>query len=184
MATVGTQLRTARERLNLTVRDVANATNIKSDHLRAIEDGQWAVFGATVYVKGFVRTYAHHLKLPAAELLRELDGELEGVLAKEGGAPSAGRRRGPVDYLMLQLSQIRWTVVFPLLLGIAVVAAALYGFRAWKALERRDPLQGLGNGLYPGRPLAVPVTLPLPAATSGAPPASLPAPVPAPAPRR
>ena len=40
MATVGTQLRTARERLNLTLRDVANATNIKSDHLRAIEEAR------------------------------------------------------------------------------------------------------------------------------------------------
>lgn len=178
MATVGTQLRTARERLNLTLRDVANATNIKSDHLRAIEEGQWEVFGAAVYIKGFVRTYAHHLKLPAAEVLRDLEGELEGVLAKDGGVSATGTRRGPIDYVMLQLSQIRWAIVFPLLLGITVVVAALYGFRAWKAMDRRDPLEKLGSGLYPGRPTAVPVTLPLPTN------APAPAPVATPGPRR
>ena len=40
MATVGEQLRVAREGRGLGISEVANATNIKSDYIRAMEAGE------------------------------------------------------------------------------------------------------------------------------------------------
>jgi hypothetical protein len=59
MPSVAEQLRAARERQKRTVHEVADATNIKADHIRALEAGEWKVFSAPVYIRGFTRTYAN-----------------------------------------------------------------------------------------------------------------------------
>jgi hypothetical protein len=162
MPTVGEQLRGARERLRLEVREVADATNIKSDHLRALEDERWEAFSAPVYIKGFVRTYAQHLRLDVPQLLAELDATLARTADFAEPPSLTGRRRGPLDYLMLQFSRLRWAIVLPVLVGIAVVAATLYGFSARRLLLPRAPARPLGGSLHQGRRPAVPATLPLP----------------------
>ena len=63
MATVGEQLKMAREAQRLTVTQVAEMTKIRSDHIRAIDQSNYDVFSAPVYIRGFVRTYASAVKL-------------------------------------------------------------------------------------------------------------------------
>ena len=58
MASVAEQLRAAREAKNLTVSQVAETTKIRGDHIRALEEGNYNVFVAPVYSRGFIRTYA------------------------------------------------------------------------------------------------------------------------------
>ena len=41
MPSVADQLKAERERQGRTVHDVANVTNIKTDHIRALESGDW-----------------------------------------------------------------------------------------------------------------------------------------------
>ena len=67
MPTVAEQLRAAREAQGLTVYQVADATKIKTDHVRALDEGNFDVFSAPVFIRGFVRTYATllHLEVPA-----------------------------------------------------------------------------------------------------------------------
>lgn len=164
MPSVGSQLSAARERLQLSVRDVANATNIKSDHIRAMEAGDWGVFSAPVYVKGFVRTYAQHLKMDVPVVLRELDVDLERLRRGEPETDplTLGSARGPLDFAMLQFSRVPWAWVFPIGLGVAVVVAATYGVRHWKDREHVDPLSRLGSPLYDARVPSSATALPLP----------------------
>src|SRR5712664_3601126 len=63
MSTVAEQLHLAREAKSLTVHQVAEVTKIRSDHIRALEEGNFDVFSAPVYIRGFIRTYATLLKL-------------------------------------------------------------------------------------------------------------------------
>jgi cytoskeleton protein RodZ len=164
MPNVGDQLREARERQKLTVHDVANATNIKTDHVRAMEAGDWEQFSARVYIKGFVRTYATHLRVDVAGVLAQLEDELSRS-AEFSEAPSlTGTKKGPVDWVMLQLSRVRWAIVFPVLLGIAVLVAAIYGLKAWQGHVKADPAKNLGPALHntQRRPGGTPATLPLP----------------------
>lgn len=161
MPTIGEQLRAERERQKLTVHQIADATNIKTDHVRALEESNWAAFAAPVYIRGFARTYARLLKLDAVALITELEGEL-GRTDDYSQPPSlTGREKAPLDFVMLQLSRVKWQWVFPVLLGGGILLIGYWAFRTWPQKARREPLTGLGSGLYqPKKPAAG--TLPLP----------------------
>ena len=66
---VAEQLKAERERQGRTVHDVANVTNIKTDHIRALESGDWDAFGAQVYIRGFTRTYSKELRLDVPRIM-------------------------------------------------------------------------------------------------------------------
>src|SRR5262245_33465210 len=76
MPTVGEQLRTAREARKLDLNRVGEVTKIRTDHLRALEAGDYDQFAAPVYIRGFVRTYATLLKLDVSKIVADLDQEL------------------------------------------------------------------------------------------------------------
>ena len=80
MPTVAEQLRTAREAQSLTVYQVAEITKIKTDHVRALEEGNYNTFSAPVYIRGFVRTYSNVLKLDVRSVMAELEAELRALL--------------------------------------------------------------------------------------------------------
>jgi len=157
----------------LTVHQVADATNIKTDHIRAIEASEWGVFAAPVYIRGFARNYSRYLRLDDQALVAELESEL-GRTDDHAGPPSlSGGDKGPLDFIMLQLSRVRWQWVFPVLLGTALMLVGLvllgtalmlvgfWAYKAWTTRPKHDPLSGLGSGLrQPKRP--GPATLPLP----------------------
>ena len=100
MSTVAEQLRLAREAKNLSITQVADITKIRSDHLRALEEGNFNVFSAPVYIKGFVRTYAMLLKLDVAGVMRALDGEAgpDGQVQRAAPARRAKARRAGLPY--------------------------------------------------------------------------------------
>ena len=147
MATVSEQLRRAREEQRLNIYQVAEITKIKTDHIRALEAGDYEAFSAPVYIRGFVRTYAKALRLDHARLTSELDGEL-GQSKKFSDPPSlSGSSGGVVDFIMLQLSKLNWRIVLSTLavaLVILLVASAFKG----RTRVKKDPLKDLGPGLY------------------------------------
>ena len=163
MPTVAVILRTAREAQNLTVKDVADKTKIRTDHVRAIEEGNYGVFPAPIYIRGTVKNYAALLKLDTARILSALDGELHQT-ARFSEPPSLGEpaRKTPVDHLTLWLAKLNWKLgaaVVVLLLLMAVAVAIILGLRSRKF---HDPLTNLPPAVYqpPGNNGD---TLPLPA---------------------
>jgi cytoskeletal protein RodZ len=63
VSALGEEFRSAREARGLSLSDVAERLHIRSVYLAAIEDEDWHVIGAPVYVRGFMRTYARFLGL-------------------------------------------------------------------------------------------------------------------------
>lgn len=131
MPSVAEQLKAERERQGRSVHDVANITNIKTDHIRALESGDWDAFGAQVYIRGFTRTYAKELRLDVPRIMSELEAELGQSGEYSAPPPLTGRRKGPLDFVMLWLSRVRWQWMFPILLGLAVLGALWFGYRSW-----------------------------------------------------
>src|SRR3974390_3042864 len=86
VSTVAEQLRTSRESRHLTVEQVAEITKIRTDHLRALEEGNFDVFSAPVYIRGFVRSYSTLLKLDVPQIMAA-PGECGGLYH---AAPLAG----------------------------------------------------------------------------------------------
>lgn len=163
MATVGEMLRQARERSNRTIKDYSEITKIRSDHLDALESGRYDAFSAPVYIRGFVRSYASALKISVPEVLAELDRELA-LTERFKEPPRLTRETGAVDFVMLQLSKINWTVALPLILLALILLVAVFGYRAYENAKSTDPLKDLGPGLY--QPPASGETLALPALTN------------------
>ena len=112
MATVSEQLRSAREAQKLDIYQVAEITKIKTDHIRALESGDFNVFSAPVYIRGFIRTYATMLKLNVPQVLENLDAELNRT-EKFSEPPALTKRPGgALDFLTLWFSRMNWRTAF------------------------------------------------------------------------
>ena len=163
MATVSEQLRRAREQQNLDIYQIAEITKIKTDHVRALESGNFDTFSAPVYIRGFVRTYATMLKLDVPVLLRELDEELGRSERFSEPPPLTTRARSPLDFIMLQLTRLNWRVT---LVAAAVLIVILLGISVFRSRASKpvDPLKDLPPGVYQPKPGHAGDTLPLPPA--------------------
>jgi cytoskeleton protein RodZ len=147
MPTVAEQLARAREAKELTVYQVAEITKIRTDHIRALEEGNYHVFSAPVYIRGFVRTYATLLKVDLPTVMASLDAELAQTEKFREPPRLAGESRGFLDFVMLQVSR-NWQVAVPLVVLVLALLGMVLGYRAWRSYRSRDPLASLGPGLY------------------------------------
>ena len=164
MPTVAEQLRTAREAQKLTVHQVADVTKVRADHIRAIEEGNYTVFSATVYIRGFVRSYATLLKLDVPKVLAALDAELKGTDKFSEPPPLAEHKQTPLDFVMLQLSKLDWRKGLIGLGSVAVLIVAVGLFALWHHYQSADPLAGLKPGMYQSNSNLSGDTLPIPSA--------------------
>ncbi len=71
MPDIGNTLREARIRRGLTLADVENVTKIRSKYVEALEENDFEVLPGPTVVKGFLRSYALFLRLPADPLIEE-----------------------------------------------------------------------------------------------------------------
>jgi cytoskeletal protein RodZ len=160
MATVGEQLKAAREAQKLTVTQVADLTKIRSDHIRAIDQGNYDVFSAPVYIRGFVRTYATALKLDTTVIMAQLNREL--AESGDQGLPSFHPpASGIMDSVMYYLSTGGRRLLLPVIAVALVVGGLGAGIVLLNHRAAQHPLNGLGPGLYQAGDNAG-ETLPLP----------------------
>ena len=110
MSQVGEQLHAAREALKLTVQQIADTTKIRTDHIRALEEGHFEVFSAPVYIRGFVRIYATQLKLNTAQIMSALDAELKQTEKFKEPPPLMEESNTLLDHAMFWLSKLNWRV--------------------------------------------------------------------------
>jgi transcriptional regulator with XRE-family HTH domain len=72
MESVGEFFRQVRETKGLTVDEVASKTRIRTDFVKALEEGNFAKLPDQVFARGFVRSYARSLgstkKMPSIDL--------------------------------------------------------------------------------------------------------------------
>jgi len=164
MPTVAEQLHLAREAKSLTVHQVAEVTKIRTDHIRALEEGNFNIFSAPVYIKGFVRTYATLLKLDVPRVMASLDEELGQTKKFREPPPLSEQPSKTLDFITLQLSKLNWRKASVILGGVAGLIILIVAGIAWLHRGADDPLANLAPGTYqPSKPGE---TLPLPPATN------------------
>jgi len=99
---LGERFRAAREARGLSLSDVAEQIRIRSVYLAAIEEENWTIIGAPVYVRGFLRTYARFLGMDPEEAVATFGraqpggAGAQGSSARAAGDEAAGRRRGAI----------------------------------------------------------------------------------------
>jgi cytoskeletal protein RodZ len=149
MPTVAVKLRAAREAQNLTVKDVADKTKIRSDYVRAIEEGNYSVFPAPIYIRGTVKNYAALLRLDTAQILSELDGELHHTSKFTEPPPlSHPTRKTVVDHLTLWLAKLNWKLGVAAVVLLVVVAGVILARWAVGRHKANDPLATLPPAVY------------------------------------
>ncbi len=162
MSAVAEQLRHAREAKGLTLQQVAEITKMRTDHLRALEEGNYDVFSAPVYIKGFVRTYSTLLKLDVPQVMTVLEGELGQTKRFAEPPPLSDHPRGAVDYVMLQFSRIDWRTGMVGVVLAVIAVLGLLSYFGWRHFRTADPLKGLKPGMYQPAHRNTGETLPLP----------------------
>jgi cytoskeletal protein RodZ len=165
MPTVAEQLRAAREAKKLSITEVAEITKIRGDHLRALEEGNFDMFVAPVYIRGFTRTYATLLKLEVPQLIKALDVELGKTDKFSEPPPLTDEKKGVLDFAMLQLSKVNLRQGAIILGGVAVVVAVLGAILLWRSHSAADPLRNLPPAKYnpPAKNSGQKLPLPTPA---------------------
>lgn len=164
MPTVGEQLRAAREARKLRVQDVAKATNMRTDHVLALEEGNYAPFPAPVYIRGSVRTYAKLLNLNVMPLMADLAAEMNLETRAEEPTTGPGHRRGVLDFIALQLARLGWkrTIIALALLAIIVLSLLVRAMRSDEPESGSDPLADLPPPTYTPTKSSDGAYLPLP----------------------
>lgn len=161
MPTVAEQLRQAREAQKLTIQELAEITKIRSDHIRALEEGNFNVFSAPVYIRGFVRTVSTILKMDVPQVMSNLEGELGQTVKFREPPPLTDQPKTIVDFVMLQLSKVNWRGGAVVVGGLVVIAIVVLGVAFARKARKSDPYAGLKPGVYQSSNSGE--TLPLPA---------------------
>ena len=128
MPTVAEQLRVAREAKKLTIEQLAETTKIRTDHLRALEEGNFNVFSAPIYIRGTVRIYANALKLDTPAVVANLDMELGRTERFSVPPPLTDQKKTILDTITLVLAKFNWkkgSIVLGILLVILIVGKLL-----------------------------------------------------------
>jgi transcriptional regulator with XRE-family HTH domain len=126
MPKIGDELRAAREARHLSLSEVSEQLHIRSVYLEALEDEQWALIGAPVYVRGFLRTYARYLGLEPEPAVAEYNETLERTPAAVPERRRYSRRA------------VRRGNASPWLWLAALAAAILVGFVGYNYFELRS----------------------------------------------
>lgn len=76
MKNLGAKLKSAREAMQLSLRDVADATRLRIPVIEKMEDGSFDYDLQDIYKRGFLRIYAAFLKLNVDDVMREYNTAL------------------------------------------------------------------------------------------------------------
>ena len=100
---MGDKFRAKREEMNLSLKEIENATSIRMVYLQAIEEGRVEHFLSTAYALGFIRQYGSFLGFENDKLNKEFPDAMRLIPEKQDfaygigtlemrGAPSGGVR--------------------------------------------------------------------------------------------
>lgn len=149
--TVGEQLKAERERLTLSLSDLAAKTRVPMRHLESIEKSDFAALPGSTYTLGFARSYARALDMDAAKVSSDLRVEMAQG-GHEGYQPPA-QNYEPADPARVPSRTLAWTAAA---IGILVVA----GYFAWRTMA-------LGGADIIETPAATAQKMEAPAANAG-----------------
>ncbi|CCB89027.1 MAG: helix-turn-helix domain-containing protein [Simkania sp.] len=118
---IGEMFKSKRKELNLSLKEVENATSIRSNYIEAIEEGREDQFLSPVYMLGFLRQYANFLGMDGDKVIRDNPEAFEAVSTKHDFSYGIGTLevRGSLGGGVKWLPNLIWAAVS---VGILVLA--------------------------------------------------------------
>lgn len=121
---IGERLRSAREARGLSLDEIEAATRIRRRYLEALEAEAFDQLPGPAYAKGFLRTYASYLGLPAEDLVG-LCPDLRAGAAVSHGSPVEVRITPATP--PSRARRVITAIAVALVIGLALLAYTLYG---------------------------------------------------------
>jgi len=166
---LGATLKNSRVAKGMELADIAELTHVRKEYLRALEEGRYADLPEDVYTRNFVRLFAQAVGIEPETAMQTYQAErqkagglstLEMRLEKERKGEPPPKRKSSSS---MRRQGIRIGPALPtLLLVIALVALAVWGFNRLLFRTDRGPAQTQAGS--PAPPSAVVVPNPTPAA--------------------
>jgi len=119
-ATVGEQLRAAREAEGASLEEVAGRTRIPTRHLESLESSDWSKLPATTYSIGFAKSYASAVGLNRTQIGEQLRAEMSGYSQRPTRTAEVFEPADPARVMP------KWLVLLAVAGVIAVIAALLF----------------------------------------------------------
>ena len=155
---VGEQLRKAREKMKLSLEDVASQTRIPRRHLESIEASEWSELPAPTYTIGFAKSYASAVGLDRTAIGEQLREEIGGQRPAQS-APEVFEPADPARAMPM------WLVLGAIVAVILVVL--LFSWLNNRSLQPTDETIPAVAASGPAQTSATPA--PAPAATASGP---------------
>lgn len=131
--TVGEQLKAERERLGLTLSDLAAKTRVPMRHLESIEQSEFVALPGSTYTLGFARSYARALGMDSAKISDDL--RIEMTQHGHGGYTAPTQNYEPADPARVPSRALAWTAAA---IGVLLVAA----YFVWRSMTLGDATDG------------------------------------------
>lgn len=147
--TVGAVLRAERERLGMSIGDVAQRLKYAPRQIEALEADDFKALPGLPFVRGFVRGYAKLLGLDAGALVPLLERAAE----QDGGPITVQLQSVSSTHARFPASQTSYASALPWLLAILLVIAGIGGYSIyhWEAPADLLPLPAATAPALPGQ---------------------------------
>lgn len=130
--TVGQKLAQARKRQKLSLEAVEDATRVRSRYLEAIERDDYRHLPSSVYLVGFLSSYAELVDLPAEEIIKQYK--------KERGTQPDMKGRTPIKPVNeLERQRIAITPKTVIWTSAIIVVLVLFGYLGWQWKKFSSP---------------------------------------------
>lgn len=120
---LGELFKTKRKELNLSLKEIENATSIRVSHLESIEEGKDDAFLSPVYMLGFVKQYANFLGMDGEKLIAAHPEVMKLGKSRHDFAYGIGtlEKRGSVGGGVKWLPNLIWAAI-----SVGVIIGAYY----------------------------------------------------------
>ncbi len=98
MESVGSDLRSIREKRKISLSEIAQATRINVNYLHHLEDGRYADLPGGMYNRAFIRVYCEFLGLNPSEYLGRYEAEIVPPGERAAKVKAKTARQGNVDF--------------------------------------------------------------------------------------
>jgi len=128
--TPGARLKAAREQRGLSAQKAADEMHLDAWVIDALEAGEYARIGPTVYAKGHLRKYASMLELPAEEIMSDFEPQGQAAISRDISSIPVGSRHGPRVSRIVSPGQAATTI------GAVILLISIMWWQPWQQRAR------------------------------------------------
>ncbi|MEK7833099.1 MAG: RodZ domain-containing protein [Acidobacteriota bacterium] len=161
MASLGQQLKQAREERGVSIKQIADATRLGSRFLQAIENDDYKILPGGIFNRNFVRKFAHEVGMDEEQAVRLYDQQL----VEMGGEPTRTAYLGLSDEAEAKASSGNTMLIA--LLTVVVLGAVLGAVYLAFFNSSKEPTKSIADAtpVVNATPAATPTATPTPEAS-------------------